>query len=296
MCPRACGVDRSDAATGFCRTTHRIFVSSICAHRGEEPILSGDKGICNIFFAHCNLQCRYCQNHQISSNQTPLSGLERSLAGIGDEVAAILQRGINLVGFVTPSHCLIQMLSIMDEIERRGFRPRYVYNTNAYDRPEVIAELADRIDVYLPDLKYSDDALAWEYSGAKDYVEVATGAVKEMFRQKGADIALDNDGLITNGLIIRHLVLPGQVTNSKHILRFIACELSTDVHISLMSQYYPTPAVTDHPLLGRTLYQWEYDEVMEEFDRLGFHRGWVQELDSPSSYQPDFRKDHPFES
>lgn len=217
------------------------------------------------------------------------------MENVVNEIEAILLTGIDLVGFVTPSHCLVQMCSIMDEIERRDLNPRYVYNTNAYDRTEAIADLAERINVWLPDFKYSDNALARDYSGVDDYVEVASAALVEMFRQEGADISLDDDGLITDGLIIRHLVLPGQVANSKQVLGFIARELSPDIHISLMSQYYPTPAVADHPLLGRTLHRWEYDEVLEEFDRLGFHRGWVQEMNSPTSYQPDFRKDHPFE-
>ena len=296
LCPRDCGIDRSRSTSGFCRTSNRIPVSSICAHRGEEPILSGDLGICNVFFAHCNLQCVYCQNQQISSNRTPLSIVDRSVEGIGDEIETILRTGIELVGFVSPSHCLVQMCSIMDEIEKRELNPSYVYNTNGYDRTSVIADLAEHINIWLPDLKYSDNILAREYSGAPDYVEIASAALTEMFRQKGADITLNDSGLITDGLIIRHLVLPGQVANSKNVLRFIARELSPDIHISLMSQYYPTQAVADHPELRRTIHKWEYDEVLEEFDRLGFHRGWVQQMDSPTSYQPDFRKDHPFEN
>jgi putative pyruvate formate lyase activating enzyme len=140
-----------------------------------------------------------------------------------------------------------------------------------------------------------DAALAKEFSVASDYVEVATEALRAMYAQTGSEIDLDEEGSIVRGLIIRHLVLPGYVENSKEVLRWIARELSPDVHISLMSQYHPTPAVARHPKLGRCLYREEYEEVVDEFERLGFYRGWVQELDSPASYRPDFEKDHPFE-
>ena len=183
----------------------------------------------------------------------------------------------------------------MAELKVRGRTPTFVYNTNSYDRPEAIQALEGEIDVYLPDLKYMDNELAQEYSGAADYVGVAGQALVEMYRQKGADIELDTDGYITSGLIIRHLVLPGHVDNSIAVLRFIADNLSVDVHISLMSQYHPTQAVKNHPKLHRSLREVEYDLVIDEFERLGFYRGWVQELSSSSNYQPDFDRQHPFE-
>jgi len=158
-----------------------------------------------------------------------------------------------------------------------------------------LQRLEGLVDVYLPDMKYMEPELGSRYSGASDYPEVATAALKEMFLQKGADIDLDSDELITSGMIVRHLVLPGHVGNSKKVLRFIAEELSPDVHISLMAQYWPTPKVRSHPNLSRRITQEEYDEVLDEFDRLGFWRGWVQELESADTYRPDFSKDHPFE-
>jgi len=293
-CPRECMADRTAGSFGFCECDDAVRVASICAHMGEEPVLSGEFGICNIFFGHCNLQCRFCQNHQISSNSLPLEKFVSSLEDVLDQIRALLARGVKGVGFVSPSHCVRQMLRIMDALEAEGHRPTFVYNSNGYDRTDVIQSMEDRIDVYLPDLKYMDNALASEYSGADDYVEHATAALKEMYRQRGADIEL-KDGLITRGMIIRHLVLPGNVENSKAALRFVAEELSSDLHISLMSQYHPTKAVTDHPKLGRRLRVEEYDEVLDEFDRLGFHRGWVQELASSDHYLPDFDHDHPFE-
>ncbi|MEA1981834.1 MAG: radical SAM protein, partial [candidate division Zixibacteria bacterium] len=166
---------------------------------------------------------------------------------------------------------------------------------NGYDKPEIINSLENDIDIYLPDLKYMDNKIAKEYSQADNYVEFATKAIKEMFNQKGAEITLDANGYITNGLIIRHLVLPGHIENSKQVLRFIAKELSNDIHISLMSQYYPTEKVKNHPKLGRTLFYEEYKEVLDEFYNLGFHRGFIQELESHKSYRPDFNKENPFD-
>ncbi len=294
LCPRACGVDRIGGELGYCRTDHRLPISSICRHLGEEPVLSGSHGICNVFFAHCNLRCIYCQNHQISSNKGDLKSVEMSIKEAVDQIEAILTKGARGVGFVSPSHCLAQMRSIMTALHDRGLRPTLVYNTNSYDRQETIRALEGTIDVYLPDMKYMDSMLAQEYSDAPEYVEVAAKVLIEMYRQKGADIELDAEGYITSGLIIRHLVLPGHVDNSIAVLRFIARELSVDVHISLMAQYHPTPVVRSHPKLGRCLSAEEYNRAVDEFERLGFYRGWVQDLSSPSNYLPDFEKDHPF--
>jgi putative pyruvate formate lyase activating enzyme len=295
QCPRECKADRQSANLGYCRSTSGFSISSICAHRGEEPVVSGKHGICNIFFTHCNMQCVYCQNWQISRRDADVSPDDMTLPQVVADIEAILDQGATAVGFVSPSHFIPQVLEITEALHNRGRRPVYVYNTNGYDKTETIASLENLMHVYLPDLKYMDNHLASAYSDTPDYVETATAAVKEMFRQKGANIYLDDSDSIQFGMIIRHLVLPGQVENSKAVLRFIAEELSPDVHISLMSQYHPTPAVADDPNLGRTLLREEYEEVLDEFERLGFHRGWVQELGSPLSYRPDFRHEHPFE-
>lgn len=293
-CPRECKADRTSEKLGYCKSGEDIMISSICAHRGEEPVISGRYGICNIFFAHCNLQCVFCQNYQISRNHTYGHYLT-DIASVVAESEAVLATGARGVGFVSPSHFVPQMLEIIDTLRAHGHKQTYLYNSNGYDRVDVIKSLEGTIDVYLPDLKYMDEPLGRDYSDVPDYPEIATAAIKEMFRQKGANIYLDNYEVIESGLIIRHLVLPGHVENTKAVLRWIAGELSPAVHISLMSQYYPTPAVAGHPQLGRTLHPEEYEEVVDEFERLGFYRGWVQELGSPHSYRPDFAARHPFE-
>jgi len=174
-------------------------------------------------------------------------------------------------------------------------RPIFVMNTSAYDTVETLRRLEGRMDVYLPDLKYMDSALAARLSGAADYPPIAAAVLREMFRQKGGNIWLAEDGGIESGLIVRHLVLPGQVENSKACLRFIAEELSPSVHLSLLAQYRPTPAVASDPDLGRLLRAEEYQEVLDEMERLGFYRGWTQQLISAGNYNPDFQRPNPFE-
>jgi len=294
-CPRACGANRIAGPLGTCGLDAGYHVSSVCVHRGEEPVISGPRGICNVFFKSCNLHCVYCQNYQISRPPSEGEGRGDNPETIVDEITAILDRGIKSVGFVSPSHCLPQMLDLIERLRQRGRRPRYVFNTNAYDRVEIIRDLEPLIDIYLPDLKYMDDELGRALSDAPHYPRFATAAIREMFRQKGAEVAVDDDGDAVSGLIIRHLVLPGQIENSKAVLSWIARELSPSVHVSLMAQYHPTPEVRDYPTLGGCLTRAEYDEVLEEFERLGFHRGWVQELESARHYRPDFELDHPFE-
>jgi putative pyruvate formate lyase activating enzyme len=292
-CPRSCRVDRAAGAGGYCRSGSALEIASICLHRGEEPAISGERGICNIFFSHCNLQCAFCQNFQISRNDSATRSM--SVEEVVSTAAKILDEGATSIGFVSPSHMIPQMRSIVDALRAGGYRPIVVMNTNAYDRAATIASLEGVVDVYLPDFKYMDHSLALELSGAWNYPEVALAALREMHRQKGSNLALGDDGIASSGLIVRHLIVPGQVENSKAVLRAIAEELSPSVHVSLMSQYYPGPGVAGHPWLGRTITRGEYDEVLDELERLGFHRGWVQELESQETYRPDFTKPHPFE-
>ncbi len=295
VCPRDCHADRFSSQLGYCNAGAGFAVDSIFPHRGEEPVLSGPRGICNLFFSHCNMQCVFCQNYQISRNRFPVAQDGDELVGIVSQIEGILQTGVRIVGFVSPSHFVPQMEVIIRVLRARGHDPVFVFNTNGYDRAETIRRLEGTVQVYLPDLKYLDNELAAAYSDTPDYVEQATAAIREMYRQKGSSIRLDEEGVIESGMIIRHLVLPGEVENSKAVLRFIAEELSSAVHISLMSQYYPTGCVGAHPRLGRMVTKAEYDEVLQEFERLGFYRGWVQELSSPHHYRPDFLRERPFE-
>jgi putative pyruvate formate lyase activating enzyme len=294
LCPRECHVDRYKGGTGICRLDAGLNIASVCVHRGEEPVIGGEDGICNVFFAGCNLRCVYCQNHEISQ---PCKNelFENDISKVLNSITNILDSGINSVGFVSPSHMVPQMLEIISGIHSLGYRPVIIYNTNGYDKAATIKSLDGIVDVYLPDFKYVTPGLSLTYSGAKDYPEVALKALKEMYFQKGSSLLTGEKGKAENGILIRHLVLPGHADESKKVLNTIAEELSCGVNISLMSQYHPMHKAANHEEINRTLYKSEYDEVVKHMHELGFRNGWVQEMDSNQNYLPDFSKENPFE-
>ena len=288
-CPHSCGVDRREHPSGYCRSGASCSIASIWRHTGEEPVISGRRGICNVFFARCNMQCIYCQNHEISRNTGNVPSREMTPHEVAAEIIQMLPQCENRVGFVTASHDTYQVVEIINCIRSLGANPVFVFNSNGYDRPETLRLLEGKIDVYLPDFKYSDALLGKQLSDVADYPRIALSAIREMYRQKGSTLLVDEDtGLAESGLIIRHLVLPGLVEQSIETLRLIAEEISVSVHISLMSQYYPPFEMTGFPDLNRTLYPREYDRVVDAFHRLGFYRGWIQDLESTELYRPRF--------
>jgi putative pyruvate formate lyase activating enzyme len=295
LCPRDCGVDRFAGGTGYCKTDAGLNIASICIHRGEEPVISGIKGICNIFFRGCNLRCIYCQNHEISRPCAKSGQAEAGLTETLEKIISILSTGVKSLGFVSPSHLVPQVKLIIKGLNSRGFNPVIVYNTNSYEKVETLKGLSGLVDIYLPDYKYVSSELAGNFSDAPDYPYVALKALKEMYYQKGSGLRTDEDGIAENGMLIRHLVLPGYADESKKILRSIADELSPGVHISLMSQYYPVAEAQNHPDLNRTLYKEEYESVVAEMEKLGFRNGWVQGMESFKNYSPDFSRENPFE-
>lgn len=291
-CPRGCSADRV-GQLGFCGATAEPEVASICVHKGEEPPLCGSKGICNVFFAHCNLQCVYCQNHTISSRQGAEVVRYRGVERIVEGIAEVLKETENVVGFVTPSHYAEHIPAIVEGLHARGLYPTTVYNTGGYDRVEVLRMLAEYIDIYLPDFKYMDPDLAKRYSFAEDYPQVALAALKEMYAQKGSALPTDEQDLAYRGIIVRHLVLPGQTENSNRVLEAIA-DVSPNLHVALMAQYFP-PQEGLPDALGRTLTAEEYEQVADYFYALGLRKGWVQELGAQECYRPDFSKENSFE-
>ena len=293
ICPRNCRVNRLAGELGYCKTGAGFYISSICIHKGEEPVICGTQGICNIFFSHCNLQCIYCQNYQISCNKNPVNQV-LSLDEVINQIILILKTGINSVGFVTPSHVAPQVKEIIFAIKKKGYKPVFVWNSNGYDKPETLRCFETLIDIYLPDFKYVDAEISSKFSDAKDYPQVALKAIKEMYFQKGSKLFLDDNGMAQRGLIIRHLVLPGKAEASIKLLKIIAEEISTKVTISLMSQYYPAKNVKNHPVLGRQLLKEEYMQVTKAMYKIGFTNGWIQDYQSYSNYRPDFEKEHPF--
>ncbi|MBN2480183.1 MAG: radical SAM protein [Bacteroidales bacterium] len=295
LCPRNCRVNRNAGELGYCMSDAELQISSICIHRGEEPAISGNKGICNVFFPRCTMQCIFCQNHQISRNSSNIITKQYTLESAVEEIIKYLDQGIEAVGFVTPTHFSPHIKAVIRTLHDRNYFPVVVYNTNGYENVNVLQQLEGLVDVYLPDFKYLDRRLALEYSDAADYPDVVVKAVLEMYRQKGNKVILNERGQAVSGLIIRHLVLPGNITDSRDILKWIAANLTDSVFISLMAQYYPTIHVSDHPVLGRFLTVAEYLETVNQLEDLGFYNGWIQELESRQNYRPDFEMSHPFE-
>jgi putative pyruvate formate lyase activating enzyme len=295
LCPRNCGVNRVMGELGYCKSDAGFHISSICIHKGEEPVISGKKGICNIFFSRCNLQCLFCQNHEISQNKGPIIERKMTFEEIIDRIKATLSQTENIVGFVSPSHFVPQVRAIIYRLRNDGVNPVFVYNTNGYDKVETLKSLEGYIDVYLPDFKYMDPDLSLAFSQARNYPEVAGAAIKEMYRQKGSTLRINDDGIAESGLIIRHLVLPNAVENSVIVLKYLAGEISERLHISLMSQYFPTDKVRHIPQLNRIITLDEYEQVTEAFHKLGFYRGWLQEPESHGHFRPSFENDQAFE-
>lgn len=296
LCPRACGVVRSDAA-GFCGAGEEMQVAAVCMHRGEEPPLNP---IVNVFFAHCNLQCIYCQNRQISGRHVQATdGGATEVDAVADRIEALLASlsptDAPMLGLVTAAHYADRLPALLDAVHRRGVSPTVVYNSSGYETVGALRTLEGLVDIYLPDFKYMDPALASAYSHAADYPAVAQAALREMRRQVGAGLKVDADGHAYRGLIVRHLVLPGAVDNSLQCLEWLAGEFPFGLHLSLMSQYFPPhdglPAPLDRPL-GPD----EYAAVTARAMELGLTDGWFQEPESRDNYRPDFSRGNPFQT
>lgn len=301
ICPLTCHVDRSKNEIARCYSGALPIVSSYCPHFGEEPLLTGTRGVGNIFFGNCNLRCVYCQNYQISQNWRNEVRHEVSIERLA-EIMLELQNvhRCHSVGLVSPTHFVPQIVEALEIAIECGFILPLVYNTNCYDDISVIGMLEGIVDIYLPDLKYAYDQDAGTYSKVSEYVSYSRVAVKEMFRQVGDKIIIGEDGTVKRGLIIRHLILPNMLAGSEETLRFIHDELSNNVTISLMSQYYPTNKLNSHNadnhfelrLLNRKIRKSEYDKALALLDKFGFENGWTQAYQSTEYYVPDFEIRH----
>lgn len=274
LCPRACGVDRLAARgeLGVCGAGAAAEVSSHNAHHGEEPPISGSRGSGTIFLTHCNLKCRFCQNF-------PISHLGHGEPAPPDRMARMMlslqKRGCHNINFVTPTHYMPQILEALAIAASAGLRLPIVYNCGGYESLEAVRLLDGIVDIYMPDIKYSGEAPAKMLSGAPDYFERAKAAVKEMYRQVGP-LRMDGDGIATRGLIVRHLVLPNGMAGSRAALEFIARELSPDVYISVMEQYFPAHLAAGTPEIARGITANEYREVLDMVDEIGLTQGWIQ--------------------
>jgi len=273
ICPRNCGIDRTTGKTGFCRTALKAKVYNHMSHHGEEPPVSGTRGSGTIFFSNCNMACVYCQNYDFSQSGQGREVTTEELASFMLELQAAGCHNINLV---TPTHVMPQILASLLVAIPQGLDIPLVYNSGGYEKASVVGLLDGIVDIYLADMRYGDNNMAKEYSSAPDYVENNQASLKEMYRQTGLP-QFDQEGVITRGLIIRHLVLPNDVSGTGKIMEFISRELSPESYISLMSQYLPYHKAKAFPQIARRLKDKEYLKAQEIMDSFGLHNGWIQE-------------------
>lgn len=269
LCARRCGVDRRRGGKGAaCRTGEQAWVASFGPHHGEERPIRGSGGSGTIFFTWCNLRCVFCQNWEISQRR---AGQETSAEGLAAMMLSLQAMGCHNINLVSPSHVVAQILAAVAIAARQGLRLPLVYNTGGYDSLEALSLLDGVVDLYMPDMKWGDAMAALRYSHARDYWEVNRAAVREMHRQVG-DLVVDEQGVAVRGLLIRHLVLPGDLANTRGVLEFIAEELSLDTYVNLMDQYYPCYRAHEYPPLDRRLTLAEYRAAVEIARELGLRR------------------------
>ena len=259
LCPRRCKADRNSGETGFCQTGKKAVVASFNAHFGEEAPLVGNNGSGTIFFTHCNLLCNFCQNYEISHLGDGSTVTDRQLADI---MLLLQSMGCHNINFVTPSHVVPQILGATLLAARQGLSIPLVYNTGGYDLVETLKLLDGVIDIYMPDFKFWDETIAEQTCNAKDYRQVACGALKEMYRQVG-DLKIDEKGLAYRGLLVRHLVLPGGLAGTRQVMRFIALEISQQTYVNIMPQYHPCGLAHETPSLSKPLEAKTYHEALQ---------------------------------
>lgn len=286
LCPRECGVNRIEGEKGTCKAGNVLRISTFIRHRGEEPVLSGWDGSGTVFFSHCSLRCRFCQNHQLSLEG---EGRDTSLEDFAKGMLKLQKAGVHNINWVTPSHYLPWLLEGLKLAAQDGLNIPLVYNCGGYENLEAIKLLDGIVDIYLPDAKYADKELASKLSAAPDYPERNREALTEMWRQVG-ELDTDEEGIARKGLIVRHLVIPGEMENTKGVLRMLKETVGTRVAISLMGQYFPTYRMRGTPY-DRSLKISEYQEVASYMFDLGFEAGWVQDgLGVALRHRPDFRE------
>lgn len=293
-CPHDCRVDRTNGELGTCYSGALPIVSSYSPHFGEEPVLSGTRGAGNIFFGNCNLKCVFCQNHEISQSyhtEKYHTVSHERLAEIMLELqSAAGGKGCHNIGLVSPTHFSAAIIPAIYIAVQNGLKLPIIYNTNGYDSVDMLKLYDGIIDIYLPDLKYGNNKFAKTYSKIDNYFDKAKEALKEMYRQAGDELVYDGD-VIARGMIIRHLVLPNDLADTEPVFRFIAEELSPNIHISLMSQYNPVHKANNDILVNRLIRESEYERSLDLMEKFGLKHGWIQEMESSTHYTPEFKRD-----
>lgn len=287
ICPHRCGANRMNGKTGRCKATDKVKVALASIHNFEEPCISGKNGSGTVFFSNCNLNCVFCQNYEISQLG---KGKEISIEELADIFIKQQNKNVHNINLVTPTMYIYQIIEAIKLARDKGLKIPIVYNSNGYENVEALKHLKGYIDIYLPDLKYSDDEIAYKYSNIKNYYENAVQAIKEMYNQVGTPI-IDENGIMKKGLMIRHLVLPNQLQNSKDVLKWINDNMDKKVFVSVMAQYFPTYRAKNFPEISRKLTKEEYNEIEQYLYSLDLENGYIQELgEHEEEYVPDFSR------
>lgn len=273
ICPHNCGIDRLDGKVGRCKSKDTVKIALYSTHNFEEPCISGKKGSGTVFFSNCNMNCVFCQNHEISQQG---KGKEISIQELSDIFIKQQENDVENINLVTPTSYVPQIIEAIKIARKNGLKIPIVYNTNGYEKVETIKMLDGYIDIYLPDLKYYDNLLAKRLSKVDNYFEIATNAIKEMYKQVGNAI-FDDNGIMKKGMIIRHLVLPNHILNSRRVLKWINDNMN-EVYISVMAQYFPTYKAKEIEGINRKLTKEEYKEIENYLYRLNLENGYIQEL------------------
>ena len=288
MCPRRCGVDRTKRA-GACNATDKIKVALVSVHNFEEPCISGKEGSGTVFFSNCNLRCVYCQNFHISRDGY---GKEITINRLAEIFIEQQKRGVNNINLVTPTMYVDSIIEAIKIARDNGLKIPIVYNSSGYENIETIKKLNGYIDIYLPDFKYATDRLALKYSGVNNYTSSVIPAIYEMISQVGSP-QFDDRGILKKGVIIRHMVLPNNVLNSKMVLKKIAKNYKGKALISVMAQYFPSGNANKYPEINRKVSKKEFLEVEEYLYSIGLENGYIQELgEHEEEYVPDFNLDN----
>ncbi len=286
LCEHICSVNRSIAELGFCQAGENVEVAYWGIHKGEEPPFADKGGAGAIFFSHCNFKCVYCQNFQISRQKQIKD--EFSPGQLASIMLKLQKQGAQNIDLVSPTHFLPQIIEAIYLAKQQGLCLPILYNTNAYESKTALELLDGIVDIYMPDLKYFDDSIALRYSGITNYVSTAKRTIKIMYNQVG-DFAQDSDGCAYRGLLIRHLVLPGNLSGSFEVLDFLKNDIGSNIGLSLMSQYAPCYQASEIDELNKRIDSVFYNELVEYVEKIGFEQCWIQALKSSDAYMPDFQ-------
>ncbi len=286
ICPHRCGVDRTNNQIGRCKSKNTVKVAKASIHMYEEPCISKGSGSGTVFFSNCNLNCVFCQNYEISQNGL---GHEITIKELASIFLKLQSENVNNINLVTPTSYVPQIIEAIKMAKGNGLNIPIVYNTNSYENIETLKLLEGYIDIYLPDLKYSENELGEKFSNIKNYFEVATTAIKEMYRQVG-NLKCDKNGIAKKGVIIRHLVLPNHIENSKKVLSWIKNNLPQDVYVSVMNQYFPIYKAKKIKDLNRKITKREMKKIEEFIYSIDLKNGYIQDIEENEiQYVPNWK-------